>query len=101
MYDLHSFVSCDYVLLHRQLKLHASFCENFDHYWHNDRISCTCSIGSEMDPSFVSFDMGKDLISYLDACECMDSFPFPCLSSHEIRTLTFPQVECHEVFSVM
>ena len=85
MYDLHSSVSCDDdLLLHQQLKLHASFCVNFDNYWHNDHISCTCSIGSEIDPSFDSSNMGEELISYLDVCDCMASFPFPFLSWHEI-----------------
>ena len=102
MYDLHSYVSCDDdILLHQQLNVHASFCENFESYWHNDRISCTCSIGSEIDPSFDFFDLGEDLISYLDACDCMASFLFPFLSWSDIRTLEFPQVECHEVFGVL
>ena len=57
------------LLLHQQLKLHASFCVNFDNYLHNDHISCTCSIRYEIDPSSVSFDLGEDLISYLDACD--------------------------------
>ena len=70
MFDLHSFVSYDDdLLLHQLLKLHASFCVNFDSYWHNDRISCTCSIGHEIDPSFVSSDLGEDFISYLGGCD--------------------------------
>ena len=66
MYDLHSYVSCDGVLLYQQLKLHASFCVNFGSYWHSDCISYTYSIGSEIDPSFVYSDLGEELISYLD-----------------------------------
>ena len=102
MYNIHSYFSFGYdLILHQQFKLHASLCENFDSYWHNNHISCTCSVGSKIDPSFVSSDMGEELISFLYACECMPSFPFPFLSWYVIRTLDFPQVEYHEVFGVL
>ena len=68
MNDHPSLAPCEEGLhLHQQLKLHASFCENLDSYWHNDRISCTCSTVYEISPSLVSSDLDEDLISYLDA----------------------------------